>query len=599
MKQTRTSSPSSDQLTQDYLSHKQHGFRNAVLRATRLFSSGPPFLTGPDAVHPVFEEPLPLLEPFVFLYAWHWLRREVFPTYIPTVLAASRNPQHAYVTSFLQQAESDTAFLVLYYTHWQTLARKINHRDPTLRALPDQMVETAEKTACFVDGFGTIEKAVRHTLTLWTQLGYFISEDQKAIRQIQAVQKSRTQEILGEEDQERLSLIDQLPNPDSLSKEHDTDHPFQKMGFIPRLPCPQSCRHCLFVWRPKPTIESDPSALLDSMQHLAPNLLFTGGDLTQDLPLFCKAISQMQHVSTFAILLNGTFAATLPSTKTVFRKLTQALKSRPVSKNASVQIQISFDEIHQEILCDRHGRLHERIPLSNIANIIETATQFPMINLSLLHKQNAFNFSNDLFKKGVFGRLVRALAKRGHQVRILSTAPSPTPKRHPAKLEMVAPVIRDAMFTIENSAAATPIHFMSSTIDAYGRAQRVDPSEYINDKERVRSYMDHRGTHEQGEGFDSDPMVATDGVVTLFSAIHYTLGNAIDEGWEVIKERHHKDPLLKALACFDYRLMTAYADSAEDLPTLVHRSTSLHHLFHQMTRNAKMRLEMTRWLLNR
>jgi hypothetical protein len=64
----------------------------------------------------------------------------------------------------------------------------------------------------------------------------------------------------------------------------------------------------------------------------------------------------MQHVTTFAILLNGDFADSREVTKQVLGKMAAAVRRRSVTwAKAKVMLQISFDEFHQEVVVDRQG----------------------------------------------------------------------------------------------------------------------------------------------------------------------------------------------------------------------------------------------------
>ncbi len=62
-------------------------------------------------------------------------------------------------------------------------------------------------------------------------------------------------------------------------------------------------------------------------------------------------------------------------------------------------------------------------------------------------------------------------------------------------------------------------------------------------------------------------------------------------------QRHRKDPLSRALADFDCRLLEYYAELEDDLPELIDKASGPHHLFHQITEKAEMRLHMTQRLI--
>jgi len=67
------------------------------------------------------------------------------------------------------------------------------------------------------------------------------------------------------------------------------------------------------------------------VNKLTTSLLFTGGDLTKHLDHFYNAISSMQHVTTFAILLNGDFADSREITHSIMDNMAKAIRRRPIS----------------------------------------------------------------------------------------------------------------------------------------------------------------------------------------------------------------------------------------------------------------------------
>jgi len=277
--------------------------------------------------------------------------------------------------------------------------------------------------------------------------------------------------------------------------------------------------------------------------------------------------------------------------------MAEAVRQRPAAwPEARVLLQVSFDEFHQEILLGKDGRLCERIPVAKIANIVECAPRYPEIQLCLLHKQDALNFSMDLFRRGVFGRLVNELGRRQHQVRILATAPSPRQKRDPLDPTRIGPVVKDASFALARY-PERPILFTSSIVDGYGRASLLEEGEAVRENDLLHQVL-HDGPP-AGERFDSDLMFWFNGWVTLFSAVHVCLGDFYRDGPELVLQRHAKDPLVAALRRFDRRLLTLYREVRDDLDERVARATSPHHLFHQITEAADVRLHMTRRLTER
>jgi len=368
------------------------------------------------------------------------------------------------------------------------------------------------------------------------------------------------------------------------------------LGIIPAMGCPQTCRHCMFIFRPLMKNTDDPAPLYEMIDELTTSVLFTGGDLTKHLDHFYNAISSMKHVTTFAILLNGDFADSREITKQILEKMASAIRRRSVTwAKAKVMLQISFDEFHQEVVVDRKGELSERIPVTKIANIVEAAPKYKdEIQLCLLHKQGHLNFSMELFQKGVFARLVNELGRRGHQVQVLSSAPSSRLKRNPVNLDEPAPLIKDATFVLSKYPEA-PMLLTSTTIDAYGRANMMELHEAVNERDLLRQMLDGNGT--AGETFDKDIMFWFNGWATLFSAVHMCLGNVFEDGMETIRKRQLKDPLSNALNGFDLRLLDYYRELSDDLDSTIEKSTSPHHLFHTITEEAAMRLHMTKRLI--
>ncbi|MBF0127304.1 MAG: hypothetical protein HQM02_08855 [Magnetococcales bacterium] len=322
-------------------------------------------------------------------------------------------------------------------------------------------------------------------------------------------------------------------------------------------------------------------------------MLFTGGDLTGRLPLFHRAIRSLERVRSFGILLNGSCASSPEAARLLLDHLQAANDQR--SRPAEIVLQVSFDEYHQEIVPDRDGTLRERIPVDNITHLILAAVAFPAIQLVLLHKQNRLNFSTDLFKRGLFARLARALRQRGHALQILWHACSPRIKTDPVDHRRSGPVIRDALFALA-AHPERPMRFSSSIIDGHGRAALLDPSEFINERHYLQEIL-RKGAPAR-ERFDTDPMFAIDGAVSCFAANHLWLGNFHEEGGTTILERHDKDPLLSALERFDPRLTGFYQEVANDLEEILNSATGPHHFMHRLTERAEVRLHMTRRLLN-
>ncbi len=518
----------------------------------------------------------PMAFPLSYVYMFHWLRHNVPAVYREALLSAFKQPARRFLMRLLL-AESAEAFVDGYITHWR------NFTD-------DGPLQRRQLLKLLADHADDPRRLADHMLAAWRSLGLFEASHKIAYAELARHERNRYDEMLGDADRERLALVDSLPDPQPGRQR------FAKLGVIPAMGCPQTCRHCMFIWRPPKAKAADPQRIYRLVDSLTDSVLFTGGDLSQHLEHFHAAIHAMRHVVTFAILLNGDFANDPATTEDVLKRMAEAIKARPAHwPKARVLLQISFDEFHQEVYVDKKGRLRERIPVAKIANIVETAPRFAgQIQLALLHKQTRLNFSMDVLQKGVFARLVNELGARGHQIQVLSIAPSSRMKRHPDSPDKLAPLLKDASFVLTRRPDA-PILLTSSTIDGYGRAETLDESEIVKEKDLLRQVITEGPP--PGEAFDIDPMFWFNGWVTLFNAVHINLGNLYEDGADRILARQRKDPLSQALHRFDRVLLELYAEVRDDLNPLIDKATGPHHLFHMLTEEPEMRLHMTRRLI--
>ncbi len=511
-----------------------------------------------------------------YLYAFHWLRHNVHSDYRERVLAAFQAPARRWLMDLLLQCDRGDAFIAAYIDHW----RKADTGGPVQQG---QLLQLLAK-----QGGETVQLCDR-IQRVWDGLGLFSRDYRTAYGDIARHERERYSDMLGEADLERLAILDELPDPGFAGGRPR----LAKAGIIPAMGCPQTCRHCMFIWRPLKPIEADPQRVYSTVDALTDNVLFTGGDLTRHLDAFYEGIRAMRHVSTFAILLNGDFASDKAETERVIKAMATAIKARPRHwPKARVLLQISFDEFHQEVIVDRHGELKERIPVAKIANIVEYAPRYAkQVQLALLHKQNSLNFSMDVLHKGVFARLVNELGSRGHQVQVLSTAPSARLKRDPRVPDKLAPILKDARFVLARY-PDVPILMTSSTIDGYGRAELLEEGETVKEKELLAEVL-ARGGEAVGERFDIDLMFWFNGWATLFNAVHICLGDLYMDGADTILARQRKDPLSHALHVFDQRLPQLYTEVRDDLNQRIASATGPHHLFHMLTEDSNVRLHMT------
>lgn len=516
--------------------------------------------------------------PLTYLYAYHWLRQHVAPGYFDVVLAGFRSPARTFLMDLLV-SPSAADFVAGYIAFWQ-------HQPPQGPLQRTQLLHLLAAHAGDSDRLGA------YILEVWQRLGQFAQTPKTAYAALARDERQRYGDMLGDEDRERLAMVDRLSDPGVLGGRVR----FTKLGLIPVMGCPQTCRHCMFIWRPLKPSESDPDMLYRLVDDLTDSVLFTGGDLTRHLEHFYAAIGRMRQIKTFAILLNGDFADDRRTTEQVLKCMAAAIAARPRHwAKARVLLQISFDEFHQEVYVDKHGRLRERIPVAKIAHIVELAPCFAEhIQLALLHKQTALNFSMDVLHKGVFGRLVEELGGRGHQIQVLTSAPSARLKRNPHAPDKLAPILTEASFVLTRYPDA-PILLTSSTIDGYGRAELLDESETVKERELLHRVLTQGAP--AGERFDIDLMFWFNGWATLFNAVHICLGDVYEEGAETILARQRKDPLSHALHLFDRRLPELYAEVRTDFAELLDKATGPHHLFHMLTEDPQVRLHMTRRLI--
>ena len=512
-----------------------------------------------------------------YVYIYNWLQHNVDADYQADVLAAfSKGPQ-AFLMAMLLNSNSTEHFVTNYINHWlEYSGEPQQQQQDCLQLLKDKANDT--------------QQLIKYLLDVWQSLNLFTQTYAVAYRDLAKQEKDRYREMLGPEDKERLALIDALPHAENYPTS------YTKLGLIPHMGCPQTCRHCMFIFRPLLKDKQDPASLFQQIDGLTNSVLFTGGDLTNHLEHFYNAILSMRNVTTFAILLNGDFAESRDIADQVIGKMASSIRRRPVTwPKAKVILQISFDEFHQEVYIDKKGDLKERIPVSKIASIVETAPKYANeLQLCLIHKQTNLNFSMDLFKKGVFARLARELGSRGHQVQIMHASPSARLKLNPQNPDQPAQVIKDASFVL-SSHPNTPMMLTSSTLDAYGRAAEMDANEAVNERGLLQEILTTGNTH--GEYFDTDLMFWFNGWATLFSAVHICLGNVFEEGMETVLKRLAKDPLSKAIYHFDRCLLDYYAEICPDLEKKLETTTGPHHLFHTITEDANVRLHMTKRLI--
>lgn len=552
-----------------YLTSMRQRFKNEINRLTTgraMFE----MLSG-------HEDALELSFPMSYLYAWYWLRHNVHSNYMPQVLETFSGAKFGFLMDLLL-SDTPEEFVEGYISHWQAADDELKQR-AELRSLLELRDNNSKQLAADI-------------FSIWNSFGLFTDNYMVQFKQVSREERDRYHGMLGEEDLARLALVDALPDPafNGISPR------YSKLGVIPAMGCPQTCRHCMFTWRPPRAKNEDPQHVFDLVNQHTDSVLFTGGDLTKQLDYFYLAIRTMSHVKNFALLLNGDFANTAKETNEIMGKMAEAIKQRPKKwPKAMVLLQISFDEFHQEVYVDKRGLLAERIPVAKIANIVERYPKYSgQIQLALLHKQTSLNFSHDVLNKGVVARLAAELAKRGYQMQVLDMKPSPRLKVNPAKPQEKDKVLKDVTFILDKHKNA-PILLTSSTIDGYGRAALLDEWETVKEKDLLQHVITQGAP--AGESFDIDMMLWFNGWVTLFNAVHICLGDHYKDGMDTIMARQRKDPLSHALHRMDRIILKLYSEIRDDLNEHIDTATGPHHLFHALTEEPGVRLHLTRRLI--
>ncbi len=552
-----------------YLTNMRQRFKNEINRLT----SG-----GMQAMLPEHPDNAALAFPMSYLYAFHWLQHNVHVNYREKLLETFRGKKFGFLMDLLL-VETAEQFVRGYVQHW------LAHSATGMK----QELEFQQLLAIYQHN---PDNLCAEILSIWQSLNLFEQTYMLQFKQVGREERDRYEGMLGEEDLQRLALVDRLPDPGSSAKAPR----YSKLGIIPAMGCPQTCRHCMFTWRPPKPKHEDPDLVFTMVDEHTDSVLFTGGDLTRQIDYFYAAIGKMPHVKNFAILLNGDFADSAEVADDILGNMAHAIKSRPAHwAPAKVLLQISFDEFHQEVYVDKHGMLAERIPVAKIANIVACYPKYAaQIQLALLHKQTGLNFSQDVLQQGVFARLAQELANRGQQIQVLDIKASPRLKQNPKSPENLLPVLKDATFILEKH-PESPVLLTSSTIDGYGRAALLEEWETIKEKVLLQQVLEQGPP--PGESFDIDMMLWFNGWVTLFNAVHICLGDLYKDGIDTIFARQRKDPLCQALQRFDRRLLDLYAEVRDDLADKITAATGPHHLFHAITEAADVRLHMTQRLL--
>jgi len=163
--------------------------------------------------------------------------------------------------------------------------------------------------------------------------------------------------------------------------------------------CGKNCRHCQLVYR-KSQNQADDSTTqnqrwlryLDITKTMGINeIALTGGEIikwAREELLFI--IKNAVHADFIQFNTNASFAYSIEAAKEVLDEVWQARMNRPSdAQNLKLQICISPDWFHQEVLASSDGTLYERVPLKNVANLIQAIIEYyPDINILIASNLN-------------------------------------------------------------------------------------------------------------------------------------------------------------------------------------------------------------------
>jgi len=281
-----------------YLASMRQRFKNEINRLT----TGKAMLT----MLGEREHAAELSFPMSYVYAWFWLRHNVHPNYMAQVLESFRSAKFSFLMDLLLE-ESVEKFVEGYIQHWLSSAEMLKQK-VELQSLLEARNNNSQQLS-------------QDMLSIWQSFSLFNENYMVQFKQVSREERDRYEGMLGEEDLQRLALVDALPEPHFDAAKAR----YSKLGIIPAMGCPQTCRHCMFTWRPPRGKNEEPQQVFDIVNKHTDSVLFTGGDLTKQLDYFYTAIRTMSKIKNFALLLNGDFANTAKETNEIMGKMAEAI----------------------------------------------------------------------------------------------------------------------------------------------------------------------------------------------------------------------------------------------------------------------------------
>ncbi len=147
-----------------------------------------------------------------YVYAWNWLQQNLHSDYRAEVLSTFAKGPQAFLMEMLLRSNSTAEFIQSYILHWQ----KHQGQAPLQQ---QQLLQLLERNS---GAFALAE----YIETVWDSLHLFDKTFAIAYKDLAKQEKNRYTDMLGAEDKERLTLVDKLPDTESLK-------PFSKLGIIP------------------------------------------------------------------------------------------------------------------------------------------------------------------------------------------------------------------------------------------------------------------------------------------------------------------------------------------------------------------------------
>ncbi|MCK5721785.1 MAG: hypothetical protein KAI84_04555, partial [Gammaproteobacteria bacterium] len=212
-----------DALLPVYLASMRQRFKNEINRLTSGRAMFEMLGSHKNAIELSF--------PMSYLYAWFWLRHNVHINYMPQVLETFRGAKFGFLMDLLL-CDTVEEFIDGYIEYFKSsddslqqrveLLNLLSLRDNNAKQLADDM------------------------FSIWQSFGLFTENYMVEFKQVAREERDRYKGMLGAEDLQRLALVDALPDSDFSG----ATPRYSKLGIIPAMGCPQTCRHCMFTWRP-------------------------------------------------------------------------------------------------------------------------------------------------------------------------------------------------------------------------------------------------------------------------------------------------------------------------------------------------------------